>query len=552
MNGASSPPGTAAILAALGAEGDKGGQDGRGPGGPGWPLLIQAFESLAEAPDGIKRLRELVLQLAVRGKLVPQIEGEVPWAEGGAEGPFEVPAGWVWATVEQLGDLGPRNKVADSTEVGFVAMPAIPTDLQDPMTCERRSWAEVKKGYTHFAEGDVLVAKITPCFQNLKSCVAEGLPNGIGAGTTELYVVRPQLERVLPRYLLLYFKTPDFVAGGVATYSGTAGQQRVSSRYFAQAPVPIPPLAEQHRIVARVDALMSLLDRLETARGAREATRTALRDAALAALRDANTPEEVQAAWQPIAERMPDLFTDPADLAPLRQTVLQLAVRGRLVRQRSDDVADKHAVSEAKTPFAVPSEWTWRTVKECGEIKLGRQRSPKDHHGPNMVPYLRVANVQDGWLDLTDVKSMNFTPEEQETFRLLPDDILLNEGQSRELVGRSAIYRGEVPGACFQNTLLRFRPYPGLTPDFALRVFQSYLYEGRFSEAATQTTNMAHLSAGRLAAVEFPLPPEAEQHRIVAKVDELTTLIHRLEHHLTTAREAQTAFAAAAVHHLDG
>ncbi|MBL0171689.1 MAG: hypothetical protein IPP90_13375 [Gemmatimonadaceae bacterium] len=108
---------------------------------------------------------------------------------------------------------------------------------------------EKSKAYTHFAEGDVALAKITPCFKNGKSTVFRNLTNGIGAGTTELHVVRPII--VVPEYVLAYLKSPSFVNEGIPRMTGTAGQKRVPSDYFANTPLPLPPLAEQHRIVTR-------------------------------------------------------------------------------------------------------------------------------------------------------------------------------------------------------------------------------------------------------------------------------------------------------------
>ena len=140
-----------------------------------------------------------------------------------------------------------------------------------------------------------------------------------------------------------------------------------------------------------------------------------------------------------------------------------------------------------------------------------------------MRPYLRVANVYEDRIDTTSVLEMNFTPEEFETYRLECGDVLLNEGQSLHLVGRPAIYRGEVPGACFQNTLVRFRPYPGLRSEFALMVFRGYLHTQRFIRIARWTTNIAHLGAGRFAEIEFPLAPFPEQERIVEAVESYLT-----------------------------
>lgn len=164
-----------------------------------------------------------------------------------------------------------------------------------------------------------------------------------------------------------------------------------------------------------------------------------------------------------------------------------------------------------------------------------------------MRPYLRVQNVYEARIDISDVKEMNFSPEEFATFALRPGDILLNEGQSRELVGRPALYRGEVPGACFQNTLVRYRHFDFVLAEFGLIVFRSYLRSGRFQQISKQTTNIAHLSAGRFAALEFPLPPLAEQSRIVAQVEKLLALTASLKARLTAAQTKQAHLAEALI-----
>jgi hypothetical protein len=134
-----------------------------------------------------------------------------------------------------------------------------------------------KKGYTHFAEGDVGLAKITPCFENGKSTVFRNLTGGIGAGTTELHIVRPIF--VDANYILIFLKSPHFIETGIPKMTGTAGQKRVPFEYFAYSPFPLPPLAEQHRIVAKVDELMALCDRLETSLAAADDIRRRLLDA---------------------------------------------------------------------------------------------------------------------------------------------------------------------------------------------------------------------------------------------------------------------------------
>ncbi len=191
----------------------------------------------------------------------------------------------------------------------------------------------------------------------------------------------------------------------------------------------------------------------------------------------------------------------------------------------------------------LPLGWECTRVETVGVVTLGRQRSPKDHEGPHMRPYLRVANVHEDRIDLTDVKSMNFSPDEFVKFQLRHGDILLNEGQSKELVGRAAIFRDEVPNVCFQNTLVRFRCSPVLRPAYALTIFRCYLHTGEFRRVAQWTTNIAHLGAQRFAEMDFPLPPIAEQERIVAaiesyftRLDDAVATLSRVERNLKRYR----------------
>ncbi|MEW6516818.1 MAG: restriction endonuclease subunit S [candidate division FCPU426 bacterium] len=234
-------------------------------------------------------LRKTILTLAVQGKLVPQDPNDVPvenllsrikeekkrlelqkaigrdkeWLpEEVLQPTFELPASWVFSTLSDIGLINPRNEAMDDLDTSFVPMKLISAKWRAPHEHETRKWAEIKTGFTHFAEGDVSLAKITPCFENGKSAVMRSLTNGIGAGTTELHIVRPIF--VEADYILIYLKSSYFIEGGIPKMTGTAGQKRVPTSYFASAPFPLPPLAEQHRIVAKVDELMALVDELET------------------------------------------------------------------------------------------------------------------------------------------------------------------------------------------------------------------------------------------------------------------------------------------------
>ncbi|BBG00862.1 hypothetical protein Pdca_20710 [Pseudonocardia autotrophica] len=145
-----------------------------------------------------------------------------------------------------------------------------------------------------------------------------------------------------------------------------------------------------------------------------------------------------------------------------------------------------------------------------------------------MRPYLRVANVFEDRIDLGDVKSMNFPPETFARFELKPGDVLLNEGQSPEYLGRPAMYRGEPGKYAFTNSLLRFRAGPDVLPEWALLVFRRHMHAGRFVKEVRITTNIAHLSATRFKSVEFPIPTLETQARVVAETTERLREIDRL------------------------
>jgi type I restriction enzyme, S subunit len=165
----------------------------------------------------------------------------------------------------------------------------------------------------------------------------------------------------------------------------------------------------------------------------------------------------------------------------------------------------------------------FREASEVGDVQLGQQRHPKYLSGDNIRPYLRVANVYDGRIDFSDVETMHFPVGELRKFELKVGDVLLNEGQSLELVGRSAVYKGEMPGACFQKTLVRFRCGPDILPEYAHAFFQHCLYAGIFARIAVQTTSVAHLTAVRFKKLLIPMPSLAEQQMICARLRQLET-----------------------------
>ena len=176
--------------------------------------------------------------------------------------PFDVPESWEWTRTGSLFQVNPRNHLSDDLDAGFMSMPLLSDGFGNQHDFQIRKWKEIKTGFTHFSDGDIVIAKITPCFQNRKSAVITGLPNGFGAGTTELHVLRDHTKKLFIPYFLLIYKTHAFIENGMKNFSGTAGQQRIGKEFISDYLIPIPPLEEQKRIVAAVELVFKELDDL--------------------------------------------------------------------------------------------------------------------------------------------------------------------------------------------------------------------------------------------------------------------------------------------------
>ena len=171
--------------------------------------------------------------------------------------PFSIPANWTWVRIRDVFRLNPKNEADDDSMAAFIPMEKISAGYKSDFVFDTAKWGSIKKGFTHFANGDVAFAKITPCFQNRKSAIFHGLPNGIGAGTTELKVLRPYGNTIGRWYLLYFLESPYFI--DEATFKGTANQQRIVVGYLENKLFPLPPKEEQQRIVAQIEKLFEQL-----------------------------------------------------------------------------------------------------------------------------------------------------------------------------------------------------------------------------------------------------------------------------------------------------
>jgi type I restriction enzyme S subunit len=554
--------------------------------------FVENFDALAQASGGVEHLRGLIIDLAIRGKLGTQSpkdgtakvlleraasergnSGRRRVFQGKPQPSYALPPGWAWCEPQDLGEVSPRNEVDDGSIVGFVPMAKVPTDYRQAVTFEARRWKEIKKGYTHVQDGDIAVAKITPCFQNGKSCVVVGLPNGVGAGTTELLVLRPVRGVVEPNYLLLFFKSPDFISAGIGLMTGTAGQQRVPVEYFSAVSVPLPPLAEQKRIVAKVDQLMTLCDELEARQTKKREVGTRLTKSALEALTTAEGPEEFDAAWATVVENFDIVVGQASTVGPLRAAILRLGCTGKLVKRVPFEgdasgilaslqkmsphtvrrgVPDRVDVSPLVAAWRLPAHWVAVSIAEL--LRVGELVDVKDgNHGANHplaaeyvadgVPFIMASNVRD-CVDYEGAKKL--PPEVIARLRVgfaKPGDVIYTHKGS---VGRVALNTR----ACIltpQTTYYRIRrPHRAIVPEYLRFVLMSSMHQEQVAGVQEQTTR-DFVPVSRQYAVFLPLPPVEEQRRIIAKVEPLMKLCDALEANLRRLEDRATKLVESAV-----
>ncbi|ETA26162.1 hypothetical protein SJDPG2_08590 [Porphyromonas gingivalis SJD2] len=239
-----------------------------------WFALIDTVEQgKADLQTAIKQTKSKILDLAIHGKLVPQDPNDEPASEllkrinpkaqitCDNEHNRKFPDGWAVLKVKDAFIINPRNELDDNTDVGFIPMAYINDGYSGEFKYAQKKWAEIKNGFTHFSDGDIAVAKISPCLENLKSMILKDLPNGVGAGTTELYVFRALYTS--SEYSLYFFKSNIFVRKCVGTFNGVVGQQRVGKRIIEDILFPIPPSVEQERIVAKIKELFFFIDEIQ-------------------------------------------------------------------------------------------------------------------------------------------------------------------------------------------------------------------------------------------------------------------------------------------------
>jgi type I restriction enzyme S subunit len=408
-----------------------------------------------------------------------------------------LPDGWQWTTVEAVGSVRLGRQRSPDKHTGLHPTPYIRAanitsqgvDVTDVLSMD---FTPAEQRLFRLLDGDVLLAEASGSASQVgRSAIWRNELPGCCYQNT---VIRFRPHAVTPEFARLAFR--HFSLTGIfARAARGVGIQHLGASRFSALPFPLPPHAEQIRIAAEVSTRMADLRSAETSLA------SALR-------RIAEQERAILAAA--VAGTLVENHEGDDEHRSRRHSMSALPYQPDLFHKIDDSSAERNL------PQLSPG-WRWRHIDELGEVRLGKQLSPQEERGPNQRRYLRVANVFEDEIDVTDVKSMHFSDEEFATYRLQPGDVLLNEGQSPELVGRPALYHGEIPDVCFQNTLIRFRAGGEIAPEYALLVFRQYLHAGEFRRIARWSTNIAHLGLQRFASMAIPVPPLGVQMRIVSE-----------------------------------
>jgi len=425
-------------------------------------------------------------------------------AGGSNEATDELPEGWSPVNLPDICDINPAkpaaNFLAADAPVTFVPMPALDANLGQITAPQVRPFSLVRNGYTSFREEDVIIAKITPCMENGKAAVARGLENGLGFGSTEFHVLRSN-GTVIPDFVYYFIRQTSFRQAAEAEMTGTVGQKRVPVRFLEATELALPPFAEQKRIVAKVEELLARVD--ETRRR---------------------------------VSRVPTI------LRRFRQAVLGAACSGRLTsdwqEEHSDEEAAEHATLDVPEPLElpdIPTRWRWVPLKDVARsIQYGTSVKADADHSTG-VAILRMANIQDGTLDLNDLKYIKGDSEDVERFTVHRGDILFNRTNSPELVGKAAIYDNALQ-AVFASYLIRVSCDVRLASSpFVCSWINSIWGRSWARTVRTDGVSQSNINAAKLKEMPLPLPSLEEQQEIARRVEALFRLANAIEKRVAAA-----------------
>ena len=380
------------------------------------------------------------------------------------EQPYEVQENWVWVRLGSLYEVNPKNKAADELDAAFIPMEKISAGMLSEYSYETQEWCKAKKGHTQFADGDVAFAKISPCFENRKSMMLNNLPNSIGGGTTELIILRN--ASINQKYTFWTVSDERFIRGGVQTYSGTVGQQRINMDYVRSYPIPIPPLSEQQRIVERIEELFAKLD-------------------------------EAKERLQEVAD----------SVAVRKAAILHKAFTGELTKQwrLENGVSDE--------------SWEEKKGEDFCEYVTSGSRGWAKYYSDKGSIFVRMGNLNHGTieLDFSDIQYVELPDQvEGQRSKLQKNDILISITAD---VGMIGLVREDMDAYINQHVALA-RPKDNLYAEFLAWYFVSDVGLKQMQNKQRGATKIG-LGLQDIRSIILKIPSLPEQHEIVRLIDEL-------------------------------
>jgi type I restriction enzyme S subunit len=494
-----------------------------------------------------------------------------PLAVKSSDHPWSLPEGWAWTRLGYVTNYGnaPKIEFDDVFEDTWVL------ELEDiekgtsrllAKVCARdRKFKSTKNG---FPAGAVLYGKLRPYLDKVLIADAPGVC------TTEISPIS-FFDQIDAGYLRWYLKSPYFIAYADGSTYGM-NLPRLGTDSAREALFPFPPQREQAHIVAKVDELMALCDRLEKHQQDRRKLQNALRKSTLQALASAESPHELQESWQRLQANFGQLVSEPSDVDDVVAELKNLAVRGHLetisavpvnmVQIKSDcsELRVKYIASglmrrqklvgQAESDVSYPDHWCVTAFDEVAVI-IGGVTKGRNLRGKKTIacPYLSVANVQRGYFKLTSLKSIEIGEDERTKYTVHEGDLLITEGGDWDKVGRTAIWRGGVQNCLHQNHVFKARvPSDHILNEWVELVFNSGDGRDYFAGAAKQTTNLASINMTQLRGFPLPVPPLDEQRRILKKLADLSTHCNTWRDQLDKKAKLSSLFASVVVADLTG
>jgi len=536
---------------------------------------------------GIKKLRELILELAVRGKLVPQdpndepasvlleriaaekaelvkqgkIKKQKPLPEiSEEEKPFELPVGWEWIQISEIGhDWGQKTPDEDFTyidvgsinkEYGIIEEPSILSAKDAPS----RARKIVQKG-------TVIYSTVRPYLLNIAIIESVFSPEPIAS--TAFAIIHPYTA-MNANFIYYYLRSPVFINYVESCQTGVA-YPAINDKQFFSGIIAVPPSSEQVRITKKIKELMSLCDQLEQHSLTSLDAHQQLVETLLTTLTDSQNADELAENWARISEHFDTLFTTEASIDALKQTILQLAVMGKLVPQDPNDepasellkrIAQEKAqlvkngkikkqkplppISDEEKPFELPEGWEWCRIDDLTFVSGGIQKQPKRRPVKNHFPYLRVANVQRGNINIDELERFELEPHELAFWSLEKNDILIVEGNgSADEIGRCAIWLAPLEKCVYQNHLIRVRGIMEGYQEFIALYLNSPSGIKEMQRLAVTTSGLYNLSVGKIRGITIPLPPLNQQNLILSKIREYIFICDNLKISIQTTQQTQ-------------